>query len=507
MLDLPTRPRAYRMRRTFADVGSKRATRSRDRPRVGGLTGRILIVTVSAVIVSMAVAFTTRIEAARENWLNLKIETVRAALDAFDPDEVPLPPELASKVLSALGVESIAVLGPHGRREIASASPPPPEATVDLSRDDNALTCSLPQLYRTLLAQGSTHGSAQDRRPPSRARSRPEAALGAPAADRRSDVRHLGRDRRSDHPRGLADALARGSAARAQADHQHRRFRRTPAGRLAHHPAERKPRRDRPRRKGARRHAAIPGARARAEKADGRARDGGRADQPRLAQHSVRRAAHLGSSRDNPRPAGPAPRAEARRHARSGDPVLPGDPDLRRRKRAAARASAVRSEQDGAGGGGNGPRRARRGHRLRCRHPSPVRDLRRSGPHSSRDRESQPERRAGADGQRLRGRTPEGDPFCGDPYGRNGPDRDQRHRPRISIGPEGPDLRTVPQVDERDGDRARPVDRRRSRDPQRRLDRTRAVQGRGLLLRRTVPHQTADARARRRNSASAAPQA
>ena len=104
MLDLPTRPGPIDAT-TFADVGSKRETRSRDRSRIGGLTGRILIVTVSAVIVSMAVAFTTRIEAARENWLSLKIETVRAALDAFDPDEVPLPPELASKVLSALGVE------------------------------------------------------------------------------------------------------------------------------------------------------------------------------------------------------------------------------------------------------------------------------------------------------------------------------------------------------------------------------------------------------------------
>ena len=104
MLDLPTRQLPTDAR-IFADVGSRRGTRAPNWPRVGGLAGRILIVTVSAAIVSMAVAFTTRIEAARENWLNLKIETVRAALDAFDPDQVPLPPELASKVLSALGVE------------------------------------------------------------------------------------------------------------------------------------------------------------------------------------------------------------------------------------------------------------------------------------------------------------------------------------------------------------------------------------------------------------------
>ena len=155
MLDLPTRQLPADAT-IFADVGSKRGTRSYNWPRVGGLAGRILIVTVSAAIVAMAVAFTTRIEAARENWLNLKIETVRAALDAFDPDEVPLPPELASKVLSALGVESIVLLEPHGRREIASASPPLPETTVDLSRGDRALTCSLLQLYRTLLARGSS---------------------------------------------------------------------------------------------------------------------------------------------------------------------------------------------------------------------------------------------------------------------------------------------------------------------------------------------------------------
>jgi signal transduction histidine kinase len=155
MLDLPTRNEPLDAT-TFVDAGSSRKSRTRDRSRIGGLTGRILIVTVSAVIVSMAVAFTSRLEVARENWLSVKIETVRAALDAFDRDEAPLPPELANKVLSALGMESIVALGPDGRREIASSSPPPPEATVDLSHGGAGLRCSLLQLYRTLLARGST---------------------------------------------------------------------------------------------------------------------------------------------------------------------------------------------------------------------------------------------------------------------------------------------------------------------------------------------------------------
>ncbi len=111
---------------------------------------------------------------------------------------------------------------------------------------------------------------------------------------------------------------------------------------------------------------------------------------------------------------------------------------------------------------------ARRGCRLPCRHSSPLRDLRRSGPDSSRAREPEPQRRAGADVERRRRPAAEGDPVRRDSHRRHGSDRDQRHGPGLPIGSEGANLRAVPEVDQRGGDRARPVDRRRPRDAQRR---------------------------------------
>ena len=149
MLDLPSgRSRLRAADPAIADVSQSDVPVAGGRYG-GGLAGRMLIVTVTVVIASMAIVFLTRLEAARENWLHNKVLTVQAALDAFDPDQSPLPPELAGKVLRALGLTSIAVLHPKGRRDVAPTSPPP-VAAVDVTHDDNSPTFTFSELYRAL---------------------------------------------------------------------------------------------------------------------------------------------------------------------------------------------------------------------------------------------------------------------------------------------------------------------------------------------------------------------
>ena len=166
----------------------------------------------------------------------------------------------------------------------------------------------------------------------------------------------------------MGRALEHGAAAGAPLDLQHHRFWREPAGCVAGDRSERAAQRDRPSRDGACRHAAVAGPRARARQAPRRARHGGCAHQPRLAQHAVRRPADLGPADDNPRPARPAACSPAGRDARSRDPVLPIDADIRRGPRTASIAAAVRFERARAAGGRVGAGRKRRGDRLRHRH-------------------------------------------------------------------------------------------------------------------------------------------
>ena len=109
---------------------------------------------MGAIVVSMTLAFVVRLESARENWLDNRIAIVEATLDAFDPDYGPLPPELAQKLLKSLGLKSIAVLDPGGRREIASTGAPN-EAPLDFSHDENPLTFTPTELYQSLFPASS----------------------------------------------------------------------------------------------------------------------------------------------------------------------------------------------------------------------------------------------------------------------------------------------------------------------------------------------------------------
>ena len=73
MLDLPTgRNHARATEPAVTDYSREIDSPVVAKSRGGGLAGRMLIVTVSAVVVSMALTFATRLEAAREIWLHNK---------------------------------------------------------------------------------------------------------------------------------------------------------------------------------------------------------------------------------------------------------------------------------------------------------------------------------------------------------------------------------------------------------------------------------------------------
>ncbi len=106
-----------------------------------------------------------------------------------------------------------------------------------------------------------------------------------------------------------------------------------------------------------------------------------------------------------------------------------------------------------------GDSRKRSRDRLQHRHSAAVLRLRRPGPNAARARESEPQRRPGADGQGRDGRTSESHPLRGHSDRRARADRGQRHRSRISGRSKRADLRAVSQIDERRGRGPWPRDR------------------------------------------------
>ena len=91
-----------------------------------GLTGRVVVITISAVLFTMIAVYVTRIEANRETWLHGKIVSARAVIAAFELDGRSPLSDQAKSVLLALGVELDHVRLPrrkaHGRHNTFAAS-------------------------------------------------------------------------------------------------------------------------------------------------------------------------------------------------------------------------------------------------------------------------------------------------------------------------------------------------------------------------------------------------
>jgi signal transduction histidine kinase len=120
MLDLPARRliRAEFPERAAASPREPCAAGSR--PCGPGLASRVLIITIGFVLLAMGLFYATRLAVYRETWLHNRLTMARAAMEVFDPRDANGPSEdLANKILKAVGVRSIAIVGPGGRREIA----------------------------------------------------------------------------------------------------------------------------------------------------------------------------------------------------------------------------------------------------------------------------------------------------------------------------------------------------------------------------------------------------
>ena len=171
MLDLPARSQSGAEAPAFADAIARRAKiAAAAAPWQGfGLAGRVLAVTVTFVLIAMALFYMTRLTAYRETWLHAKIASAQTAIQAFDAAG-PVPPaeDLSRRILNSVGVKSISVLTPTGRRELALAGPTPVITEV-ITADDNSYLEGVGATFRTLFRSPGTIVKVGSSAPPDEA--------------------------------------------------------------------------------------------------------------------------------------------------------------------------------------------------------------------------------------------------------------------------------------------------------------------------------------------------
>ena len=123
------------------------------RVRSLGLTGRLLALTIGSVLLVLTLFYTTRLSAARENWLRDRLVAARTATLVFGADDQDgaLPEDLTMKILNTVGAKMISVeTGGHRLVLCASATPPTPDYVFDLSNP--SLIEGVKAGFQTLLA-------------------------------------------------------------------------------------------------------------------------------------------------------------------------------------------------------------------------------------------------------------------------------------------------------------------------------------------------------------------
>jgi signal transduction histidine kinase len=118
-----------------------------------GLTGRLLALTIGSVLLVLTLFYTTRLSAARENWLRDRLVAARTATLVFGADDQDgaLPEDLTMKILNTVGAKMISVeTGGHRLVLSASATPPTPDYVFDLSNP--SLIEGVEAGFQTLLA-------------------------------------------------------------------------------------------------------------------------------------------------------------------------------------------------------------------------------------------------------------------------------------------------------------------------------------------------------------------
>src|SRR5271165_366482 len=126
------------------------------RPRSLGLAGRVLVITIGFVLLAMAMFYVSRLAAFRETWLHNKLASAQTVLEAFGAAGAQeVPPELSQKLIASVGVKSIAISTPYGRRVLVGpGEAPAPAETVNL--DQETFVDSVSAAFRTLFAKPGT---------------------------------------------------------------------------------------------------------------------------------------------------------------------------------------------------------------------------------------------------------------------------------------------------------------------------------------------------------------
>ncbi len=132
------------------EVGAPRAT---GRPQAFGLAGRLLLLTIGFVLLTMAFWYTTRIAAYRDNWMRDRLMVAHTAIMLFgDTNEPTLPKDLATKILETVDAQSIAVKLPNGHRLVASSGTDPHvDETYEVG--DGPIVDGNQATFRTLFAE------------------------------------------------------------------------------------------------------------------------------------------------------------------------------------------------------------------------------------------------------------------------------------------------------------------------------------------------------------------
>jgi len=159
MLDLPARSegRADALALAFPNAVAKQASAARLAPLFHGfgLAARVLAVTISFVLLAMALFYVTRLTAHREMLLHGKISAVQTTVDAFGLAG-PTPPQgLSQKILNSVDVKWMAIETAAGRREFVTAGGPLP-GVESIVADDNSYLESIAATFHALFAAPGT---------------------------------------------------------------------------------------------------------------------------------------------------------------------------------------------------------------------------------------------------------------------------------------------------------------------------------------------------------------
>jgi signal transduction histidine kinase len=157
MLDLPDRNRtgadAAALTQSLAQTFARPADSSGVAPLRGfGLAARVLAVTLGFILLAMGLFYLTRLVAFREMWLHNKIAAAQTAVEAFSADgPTPLPADLSRRILDSVGVKSIAILTPAGRRELVVPGFSP-DAAEAIAADDSSYFEGIEATFHALFA-------------------------------------------------------------------------------------------------------------------------------------------------------------------------------------------------------------------------------------------------------------------------------------------------------------------------------------------------------------------